>query len=70
MKCYLFSFLELFLHCFPPASIGERTKDNYDDEYIRIKEAVRSVTQPLDNAALPSLSKRSQLIGQAVQEDR
>ena len=28
------------------------------------------VTQPLDNAALASLAKSSQLIGQAVQEDR
>ena len=31
---------------------------------------MRSVTHPLDNAALASLAKRSQLIGQAVQEDR
>ena len=31
---------------------------------------MRSVTHPLDNAALASLAKSSQLIGQAVQEDR
>ena len=29
-----------------------------------------SVTHPLDNAALASLAKSSQVIGQAVQEDR
>ena len=31
---------------------------------------MRSVTHPLDNAALALLAKSSQLIGQAVQEDR
>ena len=43
---------------------------NYDDEYIRIEEAMRSVTHPLDNAALGPLATSSQLIGEAVQEDR
>ena len=41
-----------------------------NDEYIRIEEAMRSVTLPLDNAAVVPLAKSSQLIGQAVQEDR
>ena len=48
----------------------EWKNDNYDDEYIRIEEAMRSVTLPLDNAAVVPLAKSSQLIGQAVQDDR
>ena len=35
-----------------------------------MKEAMRSVTHPLGNAALASLTKSSQLINYAVQEDR
>ena len=37
---------------------------------MMMKEAMRSVTHPLDNAALALLAKSSQLIGQVVQEDR